>query len=84
MATFSIAIGMSKIGTRASQVWRVCRKNRYSREASLASMMKIGYSQRQVWQVLHKFGKFVEFGESCEFGECRIDGFIHIKYVFCA
>ncbi len=34
--------------------------------------------ERQVWQVLH------EFSESGEFGECRLDRFIHIKYVICA
>ncbi len=34
--------------------------------------------ERQVWQLLHKFS---EFGE---FSECRLDRFIHIKYVICA
>ncbi len=38
-------------------------------------------SQKGVWQVLHEFS---ESGESGEFGECRIDRFIHIKYVICA
>ncbi len=37
--------------------------------------------ERQVWQVLHKFSEFGEFGE---FRECRLDHFIHIKYVICA
>jgi hypothetical protein len=32
-------------------------------------------------QVLRKFGESGEFGE---FSECRLDGFIHIKYVICA
>jgi hypothetical protein len=31
--------------------------------------------------VLHEFGKFCEFGV---FGKCRIDRFMHIKYVFSA
>ncbi len=31
--------------------------------------------KRRVWRVLRKFGKF---------GECRLDRFIHIKYVICA
>jgi hypothetical protein len=34
-----------------------------------------------VWRVLRKFS---ESGESGEFGECRLDCFIHIKYVICA
>ncbi len=34
--------------------------------------------ERQVWQLLHEFS---EFGE---FSECRLDRFIHIKYVICA
>jgi hypothetical protein len=36
---------------------------------------------RQVLQVLHKFGESGKFGE---FSECRLDHFIHIKYVICA
>jgi hypothetical protein len=35
----------------------------------------------QVLQVISEFGKFGEFGE---FSECRLDRFIHIKYVMCA
>jgi hypothetical protein len=35
--------------------------------------------ERWVWQVLREFG---EFGELGKFGECRVDHFIHIKYVF--
>ena len=38
-------------------------------------------SESQVLQVLHEFGKSGEFGE---FSECRLDRFIHIKYVICA
>jgi hypothetical protein len=34
--------------------------------------------ERQVWQVL------CEFSESGEFGECRLDRFMHIKNVICA
>ena len=34
--------------------------------------------ERQDWQVLCKFS------ESGEFGECRLDRFMHIKYVVCA
>jgi hypothetical protein len=34
--------------------------------------------ERRVWQVLH------EFSESGKFGECRLDHFMHIKYVICA
>jgi hypothetical protein len=34
--------------------------------------------ERRVWQVL------CEFSESGEFGECRLDRFMHIKYVICA
>jgi hypothetical protein len=34
--------------------------------------------ERQVWHVLG------EFSESGEFGECRLDHFMHIKYVICA
>jgi hypothetical protein len=37
--------------------------------------------ERQVWQVLHKFSKS---GESGEFGKCKVDNFMHIKYVICA
>jgi hypothetical protein len=37
--------------------------------------------ERWVWQVLHKFG---ECGKSGEFGECRLDHFMHIKYVIWA
>ena len=37
--------------------------------------------ERQVWQFLHEFSKFSEFGE---FSECRLDRFMHIKYVICA
>ncbi len=35
----------------------------------------------QVWQLLHEFSEFGEFGE---FSECRLDRFIHIKYVIYA
>ena len=28
--------------------------------------------------------EFSESGESGEFGECRLDRFIHIKYIICA
>ncbi len=31
-----------------------------------------------------KFGEFSEFSEFGEFSECRLDRFIHIKYVICA
>ena len=34
--------------------------------------------ERRVWRVLR------EFNESGKFGECRLDRFIHIKYVICA
>ncbi len=34
--------------------------------------------ERQVWRLLHEFS---EFGK---FSECRLDRFIHIKYVICA
>ncbi len=37
--------------------------------------------ERQVWQVFCKFG---ESGKSGKFGECRLDRFMHIKYVICA
>ncbi len=37
--------------------------------------------KRQVWQLLDEFSEFGEFGE---FSECRLDRFIHIKYVICA
>ncbi len=37
--------------------------------------------ERQVWQVLCKFS---ESGKSGEFGECRLDRFMHINYVICA
>ncbi len=37
--------------------------------------------ERRVWHVLCKFS---ESGESGEFGECRLDLFMHIKYVICA
>ncbi len=38
-------------------------------------------SERQVWRLLNEFSEFGEFGE---FSECRLDRFIHIKYVICA
>jgi hypothetical protein len=37
--------------------------------------------ERRVWRVLREFS---ESGESGEFVECRLDRFIHIKYVICA
>ncbi len=37
--------------------------------------------KRRVWRVLCEFS---ESGESGEFGECRLDRFMHIKYVICA
>ncbi len=37
--------------------------------------------ERRVWWVLRKFS---ESGESGKFGECRLDHFMHIKYVICA
>jgi hypothetical protein len=37
--------------------------------------------EMQVWRVLWGYGKF---GKSGKFGECRLDRFIHIKYVICA
>ena len=33
---------------------------------------------------LHEFSEFSEFGEFGKFSECRLDRFIHIKYVICA
>ncbi len=36
--------------------------------------------ERRVWQVLRKFS---ESGESGKFGECRLDHFMHKKYVIC-
>ena len=39
------------------------------------------FRERQVWQLLHEFSEFGEFGE---FSKCRLDRFIHIKYVICA
>jgi hypothetical protein len=40
--------------------------------------------KRQVWQLLHEFSEFSEFVEVSEFSECRLDRFMHIKYVICA
>ncbi len=52
--------------------------------------------KRQVWPMLRKFGEFREFGEfgkfgkfgefgkSGESGECRLDHYMHIKYVIWA
>ena len=37
--------------------------------------------ERWVWQVLCKFSKS---GKSGKFGECRLDHFMHIKYVICS
>jgi hypothetical protein len=37
--------------------------------------------KRRVWRVLCEFSKS---GESGKFGECRLDRFMHIKYVICA
>ncbi len=37
--------------------------------------------ERQVWQLLHQFSELSEFGE---FSKCRLDRFMHIKYVICA
>ncbi len=36
--------------------------------------------ERQVWQLLHEFSKFSEFGK---FSECRLDRFIHKNIFFC-
>ncbi len=33
---------------------------------------------------LHEFSEFSKFSEFGEFSECRLDRFIHIKYVICA
>jgi hypothetical protein len=35
-------------------------------------------------RLLHEFSEFGEFGKFGEFSECRLDRFIHIKYVICA
>ncbi len=37
--------------------------------------------KRRVWQVLCKFSESCESGKSGEFVECRLDRFMHIKYV---
>ncbi len=51
-----------------------------SRKASLVSLLQIQRIWR-VWRVYREFSKFGEFGE---FSKCRLDPFIHIKYVICA
>ncbi len=35
----------------------------------------------QVWQ-FRDFGEFIQFGNLGKFVKCRLDRFIHIKYVF--
>jgi hypothetical protein len=49
-------------------------------------MSKIGTFVSQVWQVCQKIGSPARLVWRVlrKFGECRLDCFIHIKYVFCA
>ncbi len=55
---------------------RQTRRHLPSRVARTRQTLK-----RQVWQVLQVL---CEFSESGKFGECRLDHFMHIKFVICA
>jgi hypothetical protein len=55
---------------------RQTRRHLPSRVARTRQTLK-----RQVWQV---WQVLCEFSESGKFGECRLDHFMHIKFVICA
>ncbi len=50
----------------------------YIRQAVLRWLARLADTRQAV---LHEFG---EFGKSGKFGKCRLDRFIHMKYVICA
>jgi hypothetical protein len=56
-------------------------RTRQTRRHSPSHVARTRQTRERVWQVLCKFSKS---GESGEFGECRLDRFMHIKYVICA
>ena len=75
-----------------SRVARTCQTHRHSpsrvartRQTRRHSPSRVARTrqtrERRVWHVLCKFS---ESGKSGEYGQCRLDRFMHIKYVICA
>ncbi len=67
--------------TRRHSPSRVAR-TRQTRQHSPSRVARTRQTrERRVWQVLCEFS---ESSESGKFGKCRLDRFMHIKYVICA
>ncbi len=64
--------------TRIHSPSRVARTRQTRRHSPSRVARTRQTRERRVWQVLCEFS---ESGESGEFGECRLDRFIHIKYI---
>ena len=64
--------------TRRHSPSRVARTRQTRRHSPSRVARTRQTRERRVWRGLR------EFSESGEFGECRLDPFIHIKYVICA
>jgi hypothetical protein len=67
--------------TRRHSPSRVARTRQTRRHSPSRVARTRQTRERRVWHVLCEFS---ESGESGEFGECRLDRFIHIKYVIWA
>ena len=67
--------------TRRHSPSRVARTRQTRRHSPSRVARTRQTRERRVWHVLCEFS---ESGESGEFGECRLDRFMHIKYVICA
>jgi hypothetical protein len=61
-----------------NHVARICQTRRHSPSRVARTRQT---RERWVWRVLREFG---ESGESGQFGECRLDHFMHINYVIFA
>ncbi len=66
--------------TRRHSTSRVARTRQTRRHSTSRVARTRQTRERRVWRFLCEFS---ESGESGEFGECRLDHFMHIKYVIC-
>jgi hypothetical protein len=63
-------------------IYRVLARLADIRQAVLRGLARLAKGKfGKFWRVLREFS---ESGKSCKFGDCRLDRFIHIKYVICA
>jgi hypothetical protein len=96
---FRICVGLARLADIRQAVSRGLARLANIRQAVLRGLAKLAHirqtrrhspsrvartrqtRERRVWQVLCEFS---ESGESGKFGKCRLDRFMHIKYVICA